>query len=480
MALPYSWICRALCVAWLPLLTLSILVFSSVSCLSGDAPQVSPWSNIAVLPASREDLNMMPYLSNDPEVFAEIPSLETQFEKGDTQAARLLGNLHRKKKDIAPAMRWYRTAVRHGDVTAAIIMGGMFFPPYRRDGRDFEVVPDIVNAYCWLAIGLAGLNPGAHSPELIQAARERAPAPYEEEDMRGILADIAERVSNELITLDLLLLPSERARAREILAGWPDELPPDIAEGPVPFEAKIPAIAIDGNSYFLDLYLKVIRGRPIGKTGTRILQSIEKDEQMEEQRKDLFRMAREAAGSGDSDAAYLIAYCRLHGLGTEKDVEKALPYIREQAAKGFPRAYYDLAVAVAMEDVGNREEKEEEVFANFLKSAEAGHMHAMPLVSAYYREKRDDDRAEEWMEKAVAAGYDELIMERLEMAEARRDARDLAKWITIFILRAGSPQEAYVGHMMFAYVVDAMTPEELKAAEAEGERWHVEHPRPAR
>lgn len=226
---------------------------------------------------------------------------------------------------------------------------------------------------------------------------------------------------------------------------------------------------VDG---YLALLTRMMRGAPLSRREADQLMWAGSDPGADAVRKEVFERVSRAAEGGDAEALYLRAFGMLHGIGTEENKTEALSFIREQAAAGNPRAYYDLAI------MENSLGDEEEYLALMMKAAEAGFAHAMPMVSAHYREAGDDTEAAKWLERAAAAGFDGAIMSLAENAERRHDLYDIIKWMTVYTLRADDPETAYRGRMIIAYFLDA-PPEEIRKAMDAGEEWHVEHPQPS-
>lgn len=446
------------------------IVLYAVHAGGSEELRATPWPKVVSVPGHMS-LDAGLYLSNDPETFSYIPELTAKAESGDVPAMYLLATMYRKKggDDLAQAIHWYRNAVRAGDISSAIVLGHMFFPTPGMSRREFEVTPSLVHGYCWLAIGLSGLQSAGNFQGVTQERGMEATEDIDEE----FLQELAGRIGRELETLEVLLLPSEHNRAVEILAAWPAELPPETALAlPSRAEPEFSQPAIDEKEY-LSLLLAMIRGAPLTVQQVDAMVWAGEDPAAEPVRKKTLELVKEAVENGDAEARYLLAVFQLRGIGVAENREEALSYIREQAARGNPRAYYDLAMIE--DELGD----DEEYLALMMKAAEAGFAHAMPMVSAHFRQAGNEAEAAKWLERAAAAGFDGAIMSLAETAEHRGDMHDIIKWMTVYVLRADDPEKAYRGRMIIAYFLEAPH-SEIRKAMVDGEQWHVDHPTPAR
>lgn len=446
------------------LLVLAILLCVSCPGRAGEL-RAAPWPTVSILPGYLS-LDAMLYMEDCPELAGEAPALEKKAEAGDAEAMEVLATLYRKRggDDMAKAMAWYRRSVRSGDVTSAIILGRMLFPLAGGARSEFEVPPDVVRGYCWLAIGLAGLAPEGRPADARQERGGELTGDIDED----FLLELAGRLARDLEGLDRILLPSERARIAGVLAEWPDKLPPDIDAVGEPDEA---GESLPDEREFVDLVVRMVRGEVIGARETRRMSMAAEDEDGAPVRERAYELVRRRAESGDDEGRYLLAWFTLYGIGVPEDSDSALPVIRERAARGDPRANFDMAV------VESRRGNDAGYLEHVTKSAEAGYAYAMPLLSGHFRKAGDDGNAARWMERAAAGGVDAGIMSLVEAAERQNDIHGIIKWMTVAILRADSPEKAYRGHVILAYFADVPAGMRRRAME-EGERWHAAYPRP--
>lgn len=190
-----------------------------LACLAGAAMseelRAGPWPKVVRVPGY-ESLSAGLYLPEAAEVLTYIPEVTAKADAGDVGAMYDLATMYRKigGEEMARAVRWYRTGVENGDVASAIVLGNLFFPTPGASRREFEITPDLVNGFCWLAIGQSGLTSAANFTGVTQERGFEETEDIDEE----FLHDLGRRLTRELETLELLLFPSERARVEEILA----------------------------------------------------------------------------------------------------------------------------------------------------------------------------------------------------------------------------------------------------------------------
>lgn len=444
----------------LTVLGVILCFFSQSACFAAadaDSLDARPWVVIVdpakqTLPGIRLNGSLTDI---SPEDFAKLPKMA---EEGVTFAAVMLARLYQHEfKDMDVAVRWLRKAVENGDVDSAMILGSLYFPLEGTLGREkFTHAPDIVQGYVWYAIGLSGMRMLEE-----QGGKTRM-------DM-GRTREIMEE-------LPMLLLPSERRRVADILSGWPETMPPDKPLELMPTKDKksgnTGTARMEGWPPDENAVTESIRQWINGETKDitfieTLLRSASEHEQV---LKNMFDQARRRAEAGDEEAELIVAWCRFHALGTDDDVALAIPVLEARAEAGHTEAGF-LAAAWALEN-GDRDR----AITLASRAAENGHTHAMLLMSQIMRDKGDKKEAGRWMEKAAETGSFSAIEEMLGFAESTGNWEKLVHWLTVLTIRAPDPAMSYRCRMLIVYSAGDMDREKLRAAMAEGEKWHNEHP----
>ncbi len=442
------------CKASVVLIILALVLVFGQGAYSGEL-EAAPWKHIA-------GINEQPLPGNDgDDVYwnmtpGNLEELAKLAEEGNALAAAMLGGYYRQvHKNPSQAVRGLRLAVKNGDVDSAFALGELYFPVGGSLGREkFSYRPDVVLGYAWHAIALSGI-----------AA------------MEGIGKESRTEKSYVQIVVDrlrMLLLPSERARVAALLSDWPEALPPD-----TPLET-MPGKSEDAHSkagkHFdsppdADAVVEILR-----QWTTHKMKNMAKVEAIFKAPPDLLRTAYEKmqtlAEDGDAEAEYMVAWCRLYGLGTGADEAAAMPVIMTKIEAGDADAMFLLSMWFM------KRGDEERALDFAVRAAEKGHGRAMMLLSQIWRDKDENDKAAPWMEKAAEAGEQSAIEEMIRVAESGGDARKIVFWLTVNLLRTPDPAVAYRCRMLIAYVGNKENEETLQRAMEAGERWHSEHPSP--
>jgi FOG: TPR repeat, SEL1 subfamily len=436
---------------------LGFLVLAAVFCPVARTADLAaaPWKHVVgvgeqSLPGEDADT----FLEVSPEAFAKLPGLAAE---GNALAAAMMAAVSDyRREDAGQSVRWLRLAVENGDVDSAFALGKLYFPVDGTLGREeFDFKPNAVLGYVWYAIGLSGLSSVEEKGGEVRMDKEHA---------------------QELVDgLRMLLLPSERVRAAALLSTWPEALPPDTPLEPMPGGSEGSAGAgkdFSDNPPDADAIVELVRERVTGKTENmgRIGVLFKAPPEFAPVLRSAYEKIQAAADSGDSEAEYMAAWCRLYGLGTEPDKAAALPVIMERAEAGDTGAMFLVAVQAF-------EQKDTERGIEFAsRAAERGHGRAMLLLSQAWRNRGDREKAAQWMEKAAEAGEWAAVQEMVSVAESERDWEKIVLWLTVAMIRSPDPAMAYRCRMIIAYVGSENSEEEVQKAMEAGERWHKEHP----
>ncbi|MCD8351720.1 MAG: hypothetical protein LUC93_14020, partial [Planctomycetaceae bacterium] len=295
------------------------------------------------------------------------------------------------------------------------------------------IQPCFVDGFVWFAIGAAGLDG--------------------EEDMEG---RSRESVEESLAVMERIMAPSERQRAAAILAAWPETLPPErpirAVEGEGPYE--------DESSYVIAL-LQYLRGDDVRAFG-RLFRT---DEAV--QTRGFAELSRRAE-SGEEEAEFAVAWCRLIGLGTERDHEAVLPYLRQLAEEGDGRALMALVHEALERD-------DEAAMDDLRQAAEAGHPQAMLAIASQASGRGDEQGRIEWVTRAAKTGSVDAVGEMIRIGESKRDSSMMLQWLAAFALAREGTAAGYRSRLVMAMLVDEMEDDEVRAALEAGERWAVEH-----
>ena len=443
-------LCKAVIIFAIPALLAVTPVFGHAR--SGDL-EAAPWKHIAN--AGEEPPLGMEYDESfwdmTPERMNELPKLA---EEGNAPAAAVLGDYFREEREDAnQAARWFRMAVRSGDVDSAFALGELYFPVGGSLGReDFAYKPDAVLGYVWYAIALSGLV--AVEENGGKARRER------------------ERVQELVDGLRTLLLPSERARAAAILSEWPEAFPPETPLEPMPTMRK-DAARDRGDADSppdADAVVEIVRQWVTVKNTAGATVLLNAPPEFAPVLASAFEKMRTLAEAGDEEAEYMVAWCRLYGLGTKADEAAAMPFFMAKAEAGDAEAMF--LVSALLAEQGDRERAYD--FA--VRAAEKGHGGAMMLLSQFLRDQDQRGEAALWMEKAAETGERLAVEEMISIAESSRNMEKIVFWLTVNMLRAPEPAVAYRCRMLIAYVGSGEDEEVLQQAMGAGERWHNEHP----
>ncbi len=338
--------------------------------------------------------------------------------------------------DMAEAVRFWRQAVRAGNVEGAYRLADLYFPLGGSFGNErLAVKPSFVAGFVWLAIAAAGLN--------------------EEEDMEG---RSHESMDETLAMMERLLVPSERQQAKAILAAWPEALPPDFPVLPLEDEGPYP----DETSYITALF-RYLRG-----SDTRLFSRLAKTEETV-QKRGLEELSRRSE-AGDDEATFAAAWCRMVGLGTEFDPDSALPYMREVAEKGDGRALMALVHDAMLRD------DEATVDDLLRRAADAGNTHALLLLAGRANDQDDKAARIEWLTRALDAGSIDAVSEMIGIGETQRDFPCMVQWLAAYALAREGTAAGYRSRLVMAMLVDEMDDDDaVRAALEAGERWAVEH-----
>lgn len=427
---------------WRLFLVSLIAAFAAMPACHGGELRAAPWPR----PAPSSDAASIDIFYFRPLDEADLPAIEDIAEQGNAWAAVAAAHHYENERDGRRAAHWRRRAVQLGHVESAFELAQLYFPLDGTLGReDLLVRPDIVTAICWLTIGLAGL------PEENED---------DAEEFRG--RPSREHATEELAALASFLLPSERARAEAILAAWPDSLPPEGSLDPILPNTTGPRM--DKDEFIARLY-DMLNENSTGETGL----SFRRDG-MEKLSRAAYAAIEADASAGDEEARYAAAWCRLFGVGTEKNGEEALAFIRARADAGEARACFHLARYYAYTD------KDGETDSLCLKAAQSGRVDAMLFLALRLREQEKRGEAATWTEKAAETGNLTAIAEMLSVAESNRDIPGMIRWLTVLSLRWPDPGAAYRARIMLAFFIDEITPAEMTSAMEAGERWHLDHP----
>jgi AcrR family transcriptional regulator len=113
------------------------------------------------------------------------------------------------------------------------------------------------------------------------------------------------------------------------------------------------------------------------------------------------------AESGDAKAQSQLAFAYLRGSGVKRDIDAAVRWSREAAAKGEPDAEYLLGSLMQSGTGLSRDPKQ--AFAWFQRSADAGNVKAMHNLAIAYIQgngtPKDAITAATWFARAAASGY---------------------------------------------------------------------------
>jgi len=123
---------------------------------------------------------------------------------------------------------------------------------------------------------------------------------------------------------------------------------------------------------------------------------------LQAQKVDLQAM-RSQAEHGDAWAQLNLGAAYDNGIGTKRDVDKAIFWYRKAAEQGLAEAQFNLAHILVDEDISAREAAEW-----MAKAADQGMVEAQYLMGVIYAEgigvARDDSEARRWLQLAIDKG----------------------------------------------------------------------------
>jgi hypothetical protein len=190
-----------------------------------------------------------------------------------------------------------------------------------------------------------------------------------------------------------------------------------------------------------------------------------------------------AAQAGDYIAGYYLGLLYWDGNGIEKDVDAAVVWLGDAAARGHTGAQLSMALAY---ESGQGVERNYYLGAEFMiEAAQGGHPDAQYLLGTYYRDGRgvvqDQREAYTWTERSVAGGQSNaLFLDALLLLGAAREwgrglPQDLVESYKWYALAAGySTNERRIydsaGRSMDA-LSTRMTTERIAEAQQRATNW---------
>lgn len=337
--------------------------------------------------------------------------------------------------DTAEAVALWRAAVRLGNVDSAFRLAELYFPSRGSFGNEhFSVQPSLLDGFVWLAIGIAGLD--------------------EEGDLEG---RSRRSMEESLALMERLMTPLERQRAAEVLAAWPESLPPE----------RTVRVIDEDRPYENATEFTAALMRFLNDDGTDEPRNLFRTDETIHQ--EGFEEMLRRAEAGDDDAAFAVAWCRVFGLGTEEDSDAALPHLRDLAEKGDGRALLALGQIALGRDADAAADR------HFLHAAEAGNSHAMLALSSRAGQQGDTERRKEWAARSAEAGNVEAVLELVSIAETDRDVPGLLRWLATYAIAREGTAAGYRARLLLATFAEEDDDDALRTALEAGERWTLEH-----
>ncbi len=125
------------------------------------------------------------------------------------------------------------------------------------------------------------------------------------------------------------------------------------------------------------------------------------------------------AETGDPVAQLNLGAAYDHGLGVERDVDKAIEWYKKAADKGLAKAQFNLAHILTSEDISSVGAAE-----YMLMAAEQGLVDAQYLMGVSYAEgigvEQDKEKARLWLNRAIAQGQPDAAKFLKEMDEQKK------------------------------------------------------------
>ena len=159
------------------------------------------------------------------------------------------------------------------------------------------------------------------------------------------------------------------------------------------------------------------------------------------------------AESGDAKAQSQLAFAYMRGSGVKRDIDAAVRWSREAAAKGEPDAEYLLGSLMQSGTGVSRDPKE--AFAWFQRSADAGNIKAMHNLAIAYIQgdgtPKDATTAATWFARAAASGYVDSAFDLAVLYEqglgVRQNEQQALHWYRV-AANAGDRTAAARAHML--------------------------------
>lgn len=136
------------------------------------------------------------------------------------------------------------------------------------------------------------------------------------------------------------------------------------------------------------------------KTANTEYLKIEKREEI----RDVAEKLEQAAFDGDTNASYYLGMFYLNGLGTERNINKAITLLVKAAANGNIEAQYQIGL-LHLDD--NADPNNENAIMWLSKAAENGHVEAQDKLGVVYFEQKDYKQAIKWLKVSASRNVTE-------------------------------------------------------------------------